>query len=96
MGRPALWRLSRWHSDNDGLYAPAQPHETWSDELQDEYVLVLEDIDELFTAMVSAANINPTFLGERHRLKPALREWYAMNNVHSMADLFRIDPPAGS
>jgi hypothetical protein len=28
---------------------------------------VLEDIDELFTAMVAAANINPTFLGERHR-----------------------------
>jgi len=27
------------------------PHETWSAEPQDEYVLVLEDVDELFTAM---------------------------------------------
>jgi hypothetical protein len=70
------------------------PRETWSAEPQDEYILVLEDIDELFTAMVAAANINPTFLGERHRLKPALREWYAKDNVHPMADVFRTDPPA--
>jgi hypothetical protein len=69
------------------------PHETWSDEPQDEYVLVLEEVDELFTAMVAAANINPTFLGERHRLKPALREWYTKDNVHLMDNLFRIDPP---
>jgi len=53
---------------------------------------VLEDIDGLFTAMVAAANINPTFLGERHRLKPALREWYAKDNVHPMANLFSPDP----
>jgi hypothetical protein len=33
---------------------------------------------------VAAANINPTFLGERHRLKPALREWYTKDNVHLM------------
>jgi hypothetical protein len=70
------------------------PRETWSAEPQDEYVVVLEDIDELFTAMVTAARINPTFVGERHRLKPAMREWYAKDNVHSMADVFRIDPPA--
>jgi hypothetical protein len=70
------------------------PFETWSDEPQDEYVVVLEDIDELFAAMVAAARINPTFLGERHRLKPAMREWYAKDNDHSMGDVFRIDPPA--
>ena len=68
------------------------PHETWSAEPHDEYVLVLEDIDELFTAMVSAASINPTFLGERHRLKPTLREWYGKNNVYQMASVFRTDP----
>jgi hypothetical protein len=67
------------------------PHETWSAEPQDEYVLVLEDIDELFTAMVAAASINPAFLGERHRLKPALRKWYAKDNIHPMADVFRTD-----
>jgi hypothetical protein len=72
------------------------PHEMWSDEPQDEYVLVLQDVDELFTAMVAAANINPTFLGERHRLKPAFREWYTKDNVHPMANLFRIDPPIPS
>jgi hypothetical protein len=72
------------------------PHETWSAEPQDEYVLVLEDVDELFTAMVAAAGINPTFLGERHRLKPAMHEWYAKGNVHAMANVFRIDPPAGN
>jgi hypothetical protein len=70
------------------------PHETWSDEPQDEYVLVLEDIDELVTAMVAASGINPSFLGERHRLKSDLREWYAKDNVHPMADVFRTDPPA--
>jgi hypothetical protein len=68
------------------------PHETWSAEPHDEYILVLEDIDELFTAMVAAASINPTFLGERHRLKPTLREWYAKDNVHPMAGVFRTDP----
>jgi hypothetical protein len=55
---------------------------------------VLEDVDELFTAMMAAAGIKPTFLGERHRLKPAMREWYAKSNVHAMANVFRIDPPA--
>jgi len=68
------------------------PHATWSAEPQDVYVLVLEDIDALFTAMVTAASINPTFLGERHRLKPDMREWYANDNIHPMADVFRDDP----
>jgi len=57
---------------------------------------VLEVIDELFTAMMTASRINPTFLGERHRLKPAMHDWYAKDNLHSMADLFRSDPPAGN
>jgi hypothetical protein len=64
------------------------PHDTWSAEPEDKYVLVLEDIDELFTAMVAATRINPNFLGERHRLKPAMREWYAKDNVHPMANVF--------
>jgi hypothetical protein len=68
------------------------PQATWSAEPQDVYVLVLEDIDALFTAMVTAASINPTFLGERHRLKPDMREWYAKDNIHPMADVFRDDP----
>jgi len=71
------------------------PHDTWSDEPQDVYVFVLEDIDELFTEMVTASNINPTFLGERHRLKPAMREWYAKDNDHPLANVFRLDPPDG-
>jgi len=41
---------------------------------------------------VTAASINPTFLGERHRLKPDMREWYAKDNIHPMADVFRDDP----
>ena len=72
------------------------PHETWSAEPQDEYVLVLEDVDELFTAMMAAAGINPAFLGERYRLKPAMREWYAKSNVHAMVNVFRIDPQPGT
>jgi hypothetical protein len=72
------------------------PRKTRSAEPQDKYVLVLEDIDELFTAMVTASRINPTFLGERHRLKPAMREWYAKDNLHPMSNVFRTDPPAGT
>ena len=72
------------------------PHETWSAEPQDEYIFVLEDMDELFTAMVAASGINPSFLGERHRLKPALRELYAKDNVHPMANVFRTGPSAGN
>jgi hypothetical protein len=72
------------------------PRKTRSAEPQDKYVLVLEVIDELFTAMMTASRINPTFLGERHRLKPAMHDWYAKDNLHSMADLFRSDPPAGN
>jgi len=71
------------------------PRKTRSAEPQDKYVLVLEDIDELFTAMVAASKINPTFLGVRHRLKPALREWYAKDNFHPMPDVFPTDPPPG-
>jgi hypothetical protein len=72
------------------------PHKTWSAEPQDEYIFVLEDMDELFTAMVAASGINPSFLGERHRLKPALRELYAKDNVHPMTDVFRTDPLTGN
>jgi hypothetical protein len=57
------------------------PRKTRSVEPQDKYVLVLEDVDELFTEMVTACRINPTFLGERHRLKPDMREWYAKDNL---------------
>ena len=55
---------------------------------------VFEDVDELFTEMVAAAHINPTFLGERYRLNPSLRKWYAKDNDHPMAEVFRSDPPA--
>jgi hypothetical protein len=51
------------------------PHHTWSAQPEDVYVFVLEDIDELFTEMVTASNINPTFLGERHRLTDARPFW---------------------
>jgi hypothetical protein len=53
-------------------------------------------MDELFTAMVAANGINPSFLGESHRLKPVLRELYAKDNVHPMTDVFRTDPLTGN
>jgi len=95
--------LNRWEDLRYGGYPMGIPttmsfmrrrgaHATWSAEPQDVYVLVLEDIDALFTAMVTAASIHPTFLGERHRLKPDMREWYAKDNIHPMADVFRDDP----
>jgi hypothetical protein len=72
------------------------PRKTRSAEPQDKYVLVLEDVDELFTEMVTACRINATLLGERHRLKPDMREWYAKDNLHPMADVFGSDPSAGN
>ena len=72
------------------------PRKTRSAEPQDKCAFVLEDIDELFTAMVTAIRLNPAFLGVRHRLKAALREWYAKDNFPPMADAFWTDPPAGS
>jgi hypothetical protein len=67
------------------------PHDTWSAEPHDVYVFVLEDIDELFTEMVAAANINPTFLGVRHHHVPAMQEWYAKDNNYPLANLFRVE-----
>ena len=64
------------------------PRKTRSAEPQDKYVLVLEDVDELFTEMVTACR--------RHRLKPDMREGYGKDNLHPMADVFRSDPPAGN
>jgi hypothetical protein len=46
--------------------------------------------------MVTACRINATLLGERHRLKPDMREWYAKDNLHPMADVFGSDPSAGN
>jgi len=97
--------LNRWEALRYGgfpigipttmVFTPRRgPHDASSAGPQDEYVLVLEDIDALFAAMVAASRINPTFLGERHRLKPALRQWYAKDNVHPMANVFRTDPSA--
>ena len=96
MGRAPLRRFSFRVFDDHGLPAAAWPRKTRSVEPQDKYVLVLEDIDELFTAMVTASRLSPAFLGVRHRLKPALREWYAKDNFHPMEDMFRTDPPAGN
>jgi hypothetical protein len=78
------------------VFMRRRPRKTRSVEPQDKYVLVLEDIDELFTEMVIASRISSTFLGERHRLKPDMREWYAKDNLHPMTDVFRSDPPAGN
>jgi hypothetical protein len=72
------------------------PRKTRSAEPQDKYVLVLEDIDELFTVMVTASRMNPAFLGVRHRLRLPLREWYAKDNLHPMTDVFRADPQPGN
>jgi hypothetical protein len=99
--------LNRWEKMRYGDFPHGIPttmvfmvrrgtRKTRSAEPQDKYVLVLEDIDELFTAMVTASRLNPAFLGVRHRLKPALHEWYAKDNFHHMTDVFRTDPPAGS
>jgi hypothetical protein len=68
------------------------PHRSWANERTDDYVLVLEDVDELFTAMVAASGINPRFLVDKYWLRDDLREWYAKDNQHPMPGVLEIEP----
>jgi hypothetical protein len=73
-----------------------EPYGIWAKGRMREYAVVLEGIDELFTAMVAASGISPSFLGEKHRLKVDFREWYAKENLHPMAEVFRTEPSVES
>jgi hypothetical protein len=53
----------------------------------DIYVLGLEGVDDLITAMFQASGINPPFVGKSYA-HTALREWYERDNQHIMRDLF--------
>jgi hypothetical protein len=53
----------------------------------DVYVLGLDEVDNLITAMFQASGINPPFVGNRYA-HTALREWYERDNQHIMRDLF--------
>jgi hypothetical protein len=65
-------------------------------EPEDRYVLVLEDIDELFATILKASNINPRFLGVRFHSSAAVQDWYSRENQFS--GVFEREPPedAGS
>jgi hypothetical protein len=62
--------------------APAQTSRS-----TDIYVLGLDEVDDLITAMFQASRINPPFVGNRYA-HTALREWYQRDNQHIMSDLF--------
>jgi hypothetical protein len=53
----------------------------------DTYDFGLNEVDELFTAMVAASSVNPAFMGIPHR-HTELPEWYARQNQHVMPELF--------
>lgn len=53
----------------------------------DGYVLGLDEVDDLITAMFGASGINPPFVGKRYA-HTVLPEWYERDNQHIMHDLF--------
>jgi hypothetical protein len=52
------------------------------------FVLVLEDVDELFEILITSNSINPAFLGSHLGVDPALHEWYTKENNHTLGGLF--------
>jgi hypothetical protein len=70
--------------------APARSSKT-----RDIYAFGLHELDDLFTAMFETSSINPPFVGTWYA-RPALREWYARDNQHIMADLFGSLPEQSS
>jgi len=55
---------------------------------QDVYVFALQEVDDLYAAMISAGNINPPALGLRYQTLPVVREWYEQENQHVFGNLF--------
>jgi len=53
----------------------------------DSYVLGLDEVDDLITAIFGASGINPRAVGAFYR-HTALDEWYEKDNQHVMSDLF--------
>jgi hypothetical protein len=62
--------------------APAQASRS-----KDIYVLGLDEVDDLITAMFGASRINPPAVGG-HYAHTAVSEWYEKENQHAMPDLF--------
>jgi hypothetical protein len=60
----------------------------------DTYDFGLHEVDDLFSAMVAASNINPAFVGMRHSHKAQLREWCLKENQHVIPDLFGSPEPS--
>ncbi|SRR6266498_2646119 len=54
---------------------------------RDVYTFGLHEIDDLFTAMIDASNVNPPSVGSGHA-HTAIPEWYAMHNERPMPGLF--------
>jgi hypothetical protein len=64
----------RWCSRRDGTINGG------SGQNPDTYVLVLEDIDELFAEILAASGINPKYLGVRFDSNTAIKDWYLREN----------------
>lgn len=58
---------------------------TRADPAFDEYVLCLEETDELVAAIIAAASINPAVL--LMRLPPEAVEWYRCGSLHRLAQV---------
>jgi hypothetical protein len=58
---------------------------SYAEEEVDEYVLCLEDVDDLVAVIVTSASINPAvlFLG----LSPEALDWYSRDNRHALAEV---------
>ena len=94
---PVIAELHRWEDVRYGGFprpgtsvaksigmtrAPARSSET-----RDVYVFGLDEVDDLFTAMFAASDINPPSIGTWYA-PTAVPEWYAKDNHHVMPDLF--------
>jgi hypothetical protein len=64
------------------IRAPAQTSRS-----KDIYLLGLDEVDDLITAIFGASRINPRAVGG-HYAHTALGEWYEKDNQHVMPDLF--------
>ena len=60
-----------------------EPWAVESSEPEDRYVLVLEDVDDLFSTILTASNINPRFVGVRFHSRSSVLDWYSKENQYS-------------
>jgi hypothetical protein len=77
-GRPLALSLLLLRPDNEA--------EPWVDDTStdaDSFQLVLEDIDELVSAILEASQVNPPFLGVRHQFRTPVKDYYLENNRHA-------------